>query len=122
MKTCFRGAVCAAVLAMLVPAAHAEDSSDPIVIPTHNWSSQIVMSHAFGQILESLGNNVEYISTDSQAVYEAVRLGDVTLELEVWEGAFGNSFNAALETMRNDGYLDFLAYKWLVQFSPAEAD
>jgi len=26
-------------------AAFAEDSSDPIIIPTHNWSSQIVMSH-----------------------------------------------------------------------------
>lgn len=30
--------------------------------------------------------------------------------------------NAALATMSDDGYLDFLAYKWLVQFSPAEAD
>ena len=36
----------------------AEDSSDPIVIPIHNWSSQIVMSHAVGQIFESMGNNV----------------------------------------------------------------
>ncbi|MEO1424039.1 MAG: ABC transporter substrate-binding protein, partial [Pseudomonadota bacterium] len=29
-------------------------------------------------------------------VYESVRLGDVTLELEVWEGAFGASFREAL--------------------------
>lgn len=54
------------------------------------------MSHVVGQIFESMGNNVEYVSTDSQAVYESVRLGDVTLELEVWEGAFGKSFNEAL--------------------------
>ena len=59
------------------------DSADPIVIPIHNWSSQIVMSHAVGQIFESMGNNVEFVTTDSQAVYESVRLGDVTLELEV---------------------------------------
>jgi len=78
-------------------AAHAEDSSDPIVIPTHNWSSQIVMSHVVGQMFETMGNNVEYVSTDSQAVYESVRLGDVSLELEVWEGAFGVAFNEALE-------------------------
>lgn len=32
------------------------------------------------------------------------------------------AFNAALQTMRDDGFLDFLAYKWLIQFSPAEAD
>lgn len=71
-------------------------SKDAIVIPTHNWSSQIVMSHVVGQLFEKIGCNVEYTSTDSQAVYESVRLGDATLELEVWEGAFGASFNAAL--------------------------
>lgn len=76
--------------------SYAADSSDPIIIPTHNWSSQIVMSHVVGQIFESMGNSVEYVSTDSQAVYESVRLGDVTLELEVWEGAFGKSFREAL--------------------------
>ncbi|MDT1062261.1 ABC transporter substrate-binding protein [Paracoccus sp. CPCC 101403] len=87
--------VSAIALAVLATQAAAEDSSDPIVIPTHNWSSQIVMSHVVGQILESLGNSVEYVSTDSQAVYEAIRLGDATLEVEVWEGAFGASFDAA---------------------------
>ena len=59
--------------------AYAEDSSDPIVIPTHNWSSQIVMSHVVGQMFEAMGNNVEYVSTDSQAVYESIRLGDCLL-------------------------------------------
>ncbi len=87
----------AAVALASVSMAQAEDSSDPIIIPTHNWSSQIVMSHVVGQIFESMGNSVEYVSTDSQAVYESVRLGDVSLELEVWEGAFGPAFEAALE-------------------------
>lgn len=79
-----------------VSMAQAQDSSDPILIPTHNWSSQIVMSHVVGQIFESMGNSVEYVSTDSQAVYESIRLGDVTLELEVWEGAFGPAFETAV--------------------------
>ena len=77
--------------------AMAADSDDPIIIPIHNWSSQIVMSNLVGQMFEEMGNNVEYITTDSQAVYESVRLGDVALELEVWEGAFGKSFREALE-------------------------
>lgn len=85
------------VALLLAPAVQAADSSDPIVIPIHNWSSQIVMSNVVGQIFESTGNNVEYVTTDSQAVYESVRSGDVALELEVWEGAFGASFQAALE-------------------------
>jgi glycine betaine/proline transport system substrate-binding protein len=90
-------ALTAGVLSLAPLAALAQDSSDPIVIPIHNWSSQIVMSNAVGQILEQNGNAVEFVTTDSQAVYESVRLGDVTLELEVWEGAFGASYRAALE-------------------------
>ncbi|WP_434220910.1 ABC transporter substrate-binding protein [Paralimibaculum aggregatum] len=76
--------------------ALAVESDDPIIIPTHNWSSQIVMSHVVGGIFEEMGYTVDYVSTDSQAVYEAVRLGDVTLEMEVWEGAFGVAFEEAL--------------------------
>ena len=88
----------AATAMMALPlSVSAKDSSDPIVIPVHNWSSQIVMSHVVGQIFESMGNAVEFVTTDSQAVYESVRMGDVALELEVWEGAFGASFRAALE-------------------------
>lgn len=88
--------VASGLVAALPATAFAQDSSDPIVIPTHNWSSQIVMSYVVGNLFESMGNNVEYVSTDSQAVYESVRLGDVTLELEVWEGAFGVAFSEAL--------------------------
>lgn len=87
----------AAGVTMAATASIAEDSSDPIVIPIHNWSSQIVMSNVVGQMFEMMGNNVEYVTTDSQAVYESIRLGDVALEVEVWEGAFGASFFAAVE-------------------------
>ena len=49
-------------------AAQAKDSTAPIVIPIHNWSSQIVMAYVIGGIFESIGNNVEYVPADSQAV------------------------------------------------------
>ncbi|MEE3103030.1 MAG: hypothetical protein VX316_04690, partial [Actinomycetota bacterium] len=45
--------------------AAAADSSDPIKLPIHNWSSQIAGVYAVGAILESTGNSVEYISADS---------------------------------------------------------
>ena len=89
--------ISAAVVAIGTLPALAEDSSDPIIIPIHNWSSQIVMSHIVGNMFETLGNSVEYVSADSQAVYEAVRLGDLHLQVEVWEGAFAASFDAAVE-------------------------
>ena len=65
--------------------SNAADSKKPIVIPTHNWSSQIVMAYVIGGIFESMGNNVKYVNADSQAVYESIRIGDVTISHEVWE-------------------------------------
>ena len=74
----------------------AADSSSPIVIPTHNWSSQVVMAYVIGGIFESMGNTVEYVPADSQAVYEAIRIGDVTISHEVWQSSFGKSFYNAM--------------------------
>ncbi len=84
-------------MSFLTGQAQAADSSKPIVIPTHNWSSQVVMAYVIGGIFESLGNNVEYVPADSQAVYEAVRNGDITISHEVWQSAFGKSFYNAME-------------------------
>lgn len=95
MKLTHRGLAAVLAAALAAPGL-AQDSEDPIVIPTHNWSSQIVMSHIVGQMLEEMGLEVEYVSTDSQAVYEAIRLGDAAMALEVWEGAFGPAFEEAL--------------------------
>ena len=72
------------------------DSNKPIIIPTHNWSGQIVMAYVIGGIFQEMGNNVKYVNTDSQAVYESVRKGDVSISHEVWESAFGKSFQNAL--------------------------
>ena len=51
----FTTALATGVLALGPLAAFAEDSSDPIVIPIHNWSSQIVMSNVVGQIFRTDG-------------------------------------------------------------------
>lgn len=75
----------------------AKDSKKPIIIPTHNWSSQIVMSHVVGGLFEKIGDNVEYKPADSQAVYESIRRGDITISMEVWQSTFGKSFNKALD-------------------------
>ena len=84
--------------------SNAADSKKPIVIPTHNWSSQIVMAYVIGGIMEDMGNNVKYVNADSQAVYESIRLGDITISHEVWESAFGKSFTTALD---KGGLLDW---------------
>jgi len=91
------GAIAAGIiLAFSAGTISAADSSAPIVIPTHNWSSQVVMAYVIGGIFESMGNNVEYVSADTQAVYESIRQGDVTISHEVWQSTFGKSFYAAM--------------------------
>ena len=49
--------------------AQAADSDDPIKIPIHNWSSQIVGAHVLGKILNGQGFSTEFIPADSQVVY-----------------------------------------------------
>jgi glycine betaine/proline transport system substrate-binding protein len=106
------------------------DSSQPIVIAEHNWSSQIVMAHVIGGIFESMGNNVKYVPADSQAVYESINIGDVTIAHEVWESAFGKSFDNARDkggvldwgdhearTIEDMGYPD-----WAVKYCPGLPD
>ena len=112
--------------------SNAADSKKPIVIPTHNWSSQIVMAYVIGGIFESMGNNVKYVNADSQAVYESIRIGDVTISHEVWESAFGKSFTTALDkgglldwgdhearTLEDMGYPNWVAEKGLCPGLPA---
>ena len=53
------------------------------------------MAYVIGGIFESIGDRVAYTPSDSQAVYESIRLGDVTISHEVWQFAFGKSFDAA---------------------------
>jgi len=99
MKTLKRNIATAALTLSLATAgvqAFAQDSSKPIVIPTHNWSSQVVMAYVIGGIFETMGNTVEYVPADTQAVYEAIRNGDVTISHEVWQSTFGASFYNAM--------------------------
>ncbi len=73
------------------------DSDDPIKIPIHNWSSQIVGAHIVGNILGEAGYEVDYIPADSQVVYTSMCEGDIDLVHEVWQGAFGVAFEAVVD-------------------------
>lgn len=84
-------AVCVLSAAVLAGGAQA-DSSDPIKVPIHNWSSQVVGAHIVGKLLEKAGDKVEYVSADSQVVYTSMCEGDIHLVHEVWQGAFGVAF------------------------------
>ncbi len=75
----------------------AEDADRAVTIPTHNWSSQLVSAEVVGRVLQDAGYEVEYVPSDSQAVYAAMCEGDVDLVHEVWEGAFGVAFQEQVD-------------------------
>ena len=51
-------ATLSAALASTAGVAFGADSSEPIKIGTHNWSSQVVMAYVIGGIFEKLGDTV----------------------------------------------------------------
>lgn len=84
------------LLVFVTLSTKAEDSKDPIVIPLHNWSSQIVGAHVMGQILERNGNNVEYQPFDSHAVFDNMCKGTAHIIHETWD-VFAKSFYEKVE-------------------------
>ena len=72
-------------------------SSDPIIIPLHNWTSQVVMSHVVGQLFEKIDCEVFYSSVKSEEVFESVRIGDATIVVQIWERPFSKLYNKALD-------------------------
>jgi glycine betaine/proline transport system substrate-binding protein len=89
------------------PAVLAEESSEPIKIITNNWTSQLVLSNIVGQLLQSKGYNVEYVSSDTQLQYTALANGDMDFQIEVWEGSQAESFDKAVAA----GALDLGAHE-----------
>jgi len=62
------------------------------------------MAYVIGGIIEDMGGKAEYVPADSQKVYESIRIGDVDISHEVWQSAFGKSFDAARDA---GGLLDW---------------
>ena len=64
MKTLLRSAIFACTFALFcyAPIASAEaESSDPIKITWHDWTGQFITATLVGEILKSMGYNIEYV-------------------------------------------------------------
>ena len=73
------------------------DSSGAIRISLHNWASQLVSAEVVGGILEEAGFSVEYVTADSQEVYQSMCDGHIELVHEVWEPSFGAAFREQVD-------------------------
>ena len=71
------------------------DKSGVVKIPLHNWSSQLVGATVVGQLMKMVGEKVEYVVIDSQAVYQSMADGEIDIVHEIWEDAFEASYTEA---------------------------
>jgi glycine betaine/proline transport system substrate-binding protein len=93
--------------ALSAPAPAQAESADPIKIITNNWTSQLVLANVVGQLLQQMGYNVEYKSSDTQLQFTALAQGDMDVQVEVWEGSMAESFDKALAA----GAVDYGAHE-----------
>jgi polar amino acid transport system substrate-binding protein len=98
---------------------------------------RVVVHNGFGESVQALVNgDVDAIPADASVAGGFVNAMGAPVELigdVIDRDRFGvifpkegsdelvEAFNAALATMQEDGYLDYLAYKWLIQYTPAAA-
>ena len=71
------------------------DKSGVVKIPLHNWSSQLVGAAVVGELMKMVGEKVEYVLIDSQAVYQSMADGEIDIVHEIWEDAFEASYTEA---------------------------
>lgn len=88
-----RGALFVAALFLTAP-GHPAAAPAPVKILTLDWTSQVVVSHIFGDLLELLGYPVVYLSDTSDSQWFLLSSGQADLQVEVWEGTMGDKMAA----------------------------
>jgi glycine betaine/proline transport system substrate-binding protein len=76
------------------------ESSDPIKIIDNNWSSQKVLARVAQQLLEQVGYETRLVPADSQGQFPAMGLGDLHLQMEIWEGTMAQNFDKEVQAGR----------------------
>ncbi|MDE1461642.1 ABC transporter substrate-binding protein [Spartinivicinus poritis] len=78
-------------------AANKDDKSQAITIALNDWASQIVLSYVVGNILSKQGYQVLYRHISVAQQWGALRLGQIDLQIEVWEGSMAKDFKRMIE-------------------------
>ncbi len=101
MKKLFRRAAAAGVLALAFAApaaAEAPESDEPIKLTLHDWSGQYITTTIMGNVLKSMGYNVEYVQADYLAQFAGIETGDLTAAMELWDTTAAEALAASVAT------------------------
>lgn len=101
MKSTFRAMFFATLLALfgtVQPVLAQSESSDPIKITWHDWTGQFITATLTGEVLKSMGYNIEYVPADYIAQFVGLESGDLHLAVEIWETTGKDALVASLAT------------------------
>ena len=101
MRKHYRNLVLTLAVALFcyAPLASAQaESDDPIKITWHDWTGQFITATMIGEILESMGYNVEFIPADYIAQFVGLESGDLHVAVEIWETTGKDALEASLAT------------------------
>ncbi len=76
----------------------AAESQDPIRLTIHDWTGQYVTTHIMGEVLKSMGYNVEYVQADYLAQFPGLESGDLAVAMEIWQTTGRDALEASLTT------------------------
>lgn len=82
----------------LCGSAQAAESQDPIKLTIHDWTGQYVTTHIMGEVLKTMGYNVEYVQADYLAQFSGLESGDLTIAMEIWQTTGKEAMDASLAT------------------------
>ncbi len=80
------------------PAAADVESKDPIKLTLHDWTGQLITTTIMGEVLKSMGYNVEYVQADYIAQFAGLESGDLHVAMEMWETTGKDAMEASLKT------------------------
>ncbi len=94
------GATALLAAGALVTSAAAEvpESKDPIKLTLHDWTGQYITTTIMGEVLKSMGYNVEYVQADYIAQFAGLEAGDLDVAMEMWETTGKDAMNKSLAT------------------------
>lgn len=101
MKRRFLSAIAATALSLGSTMASADwkpESTAPIRLTINEWTGQTITTHIAGDILKSMGYNVEYVVAGYFPQMTAMQDGSVTAALEIWTTNIGDALSKAVAT------------------------
>ena len=74
------------------------ESDDPIIIAINDWTGQIFNSYVYGNLLEKMGYNIEYVTAGYYPQVSAIADGNLTVATELWGSNMGPGWNEVFAT------------------------